>query len=713
MTGWWTEPLRAVTLEFPASNVATLDVKGIVDETHRGAVNTLCVFSIGYYPGGTAFYQSKIAPHYPGLGERDLLAEAIEAGHRNGQKIIAYVASIWGDRKMYTAHRDWAQKKADGSTTSWDEAYNSVAMCPNSPYRRYFASVVGEISEHYAVDGFYFDEPSFQSWCSCDNCRKKFKSETGYDLPTREAWGEQVFQSFITWRYVQINRWRQELYQAVSRPDRCIFFQGAFPLGVLSGDPIKIAGAQFVNPYQERFGVDWPVPLAHATYLPDTARLGDILHFELYRRPVHEPLWWYGVTLRYGQSIGKGKQVLTLSMMGQTPFDLHGLPEAELHLSIAEILASGGAPLFARYYPDHVDQPAWDIVYDALREARRLEPYLKERRSLKYAALLFSQPTADRFDQVKEIPAHMSCMKGFAKALLQRHILFDVITDEDIVDGLDGYKVLILPNASCLSSAAREAIRSFVARGGGLVASYESGRYDEIGQPAPGDDLAGVFGLHYEGQEAGWHGFDEYMRLTEDGCTIFGNLANRPIPTGGAQVYVVPDSARVAAQVMGGAAVHYGPLSEGVGPAVILTHDYREGRAVFFAMPLGNHYLEFGTPAHRDLIAEAVLWAANGQPPARLEGAPMTVALTAYRGRDGWLVVHLVNSILEEAICPIDESLPTPPFTLELALECAPQKVSSAVTGESLSWSFDAGKLSIQIPPLKYHLVVLIEKNRT
>ena len=41
MSNWWDEPLRAVTLEFPAADVATIDVKGIVDETRRGRVNTL------------------------------------------------------------------------------------------------------------------------------------------------------------------------------------------------------------------------------------------------------------------------------------------------------------------------------------------------------------------------------------------------------------------------------------------------------------------------------------------------------------------------------------------------------------------------------------------------------------------------------------------------------------------------------------------------
>ena len=136
---WWRQPLRAVTLEFPAADVATIDVAAIVDETARGRTNLLCVFATGYYPGGAAFYPSKMTPTYPGLNGRDLVQETIDAARTHGQKVIAYVASIWGGRDLYFAHPDWAQRKANGVVTSWDDDYTSVAMCPNSPYRAHLA----------------------------------------------------------------------------------------------------------------------------------------------------------------------------------------------------------------------------------------------------------------------------------------------------------------------------------------------------------------------------------------------------------------------------------------------------------------------------------------------------------------------------------------------------------------------------------------------
>ena len=145
---WWEKPLRVVVLEYPASDVGKLNIKEIIDETTRGAINTLVSFSIGYYPGGAAFYQSKIAPHHPGIGKRDLLAETIEYGHKNRQKVMAHMSTIWGGGKLYEDHPDWAQRRANGDLSSWDDELKTVAMCPNSPYREYLNSLVLDCPKH-------------------------------------------------------------------------------------------------------------------------------------------------------------------------------------------------------------------------------------------------------------------------------------------------------------------------------------------------------------------------------------------------------------------------------------------------------------------------------------------------------------------------------------------------------------------------------------
>ena len=709
MADWWDSPLRAVTLEFPASDVSTIDVKAIVDETHRGDVNALVVFATGYYPGGTAFYQSKIAPHYSGLGSRDLLAEAIEAAHANGQKVIAYLASIWGNRDLYMKHPDWAQRKADGRVTSWDDEYNSVAMDPLSPYREYFASIVREIGANYQVDGFYFDEPSYQSWSASRACCRAFEAEFGLPLPTREKWDDPVFQNFLSWRYDQIAEWRRSLYDAAKRDERCIFFQSAFPLAALRSEPYRLSGVSSLNSfYQGRFAVEWHVPMAHADDMARTAQTGDIVHMELYRASVGEPLWWYGVALRYMQAIAKQKQILVLSMMAQSPFELYGLGEAELRLSCAEILANNGALLFARYYPDRVDQPAWERVYAQFARAKALERYLRNRKSIPYAALLYSQTAVERFDYRDGKPSHLGELKGFAKALLQNKILFDVITEADLAEGLEQYKVLILPNASCLSMQAKAAVRQFAVRGGGVIASYEAGMYDAAGHRSSCDDLADVFGVEYTDESLPFQ-FDVYMQMADSHGLPTAIPKGKRIPTVGMQVVVRPEGARPAAQVRGSSVVHYGPLSDVAGPPVVLTNELSGGgRSALFTIPVGLRYLEFGIGDFRNLIAETVAWAAGHKAPVRVHNGGDALAVTAFT-QENRTLIHLVNSVRDETRLPINETAVSRNLRLEVDLDMLPQTVRAYGDDAEVSWEASHRTLAIQISEVRYSVLLVIE----
>ena len=271
---------------------------------------------------------------------------------------------------------------------------------------------------------------------------------------------------------------------------------------------------------------------------------------------MREPLWWYGISLRYGQSIGRGKQILTLNMMTQTPFAQYGLPEEEIRLSIAEILANTGSPQFARYYPDRADQEAWDHVYASFKKVKDIESYLENRESMKYAAVLYSQSSLDRFDHLGNKPAHLDCLKGFSKALLQEHLLFDIITEADL-DRLGEYRVLVLPNVSCLTAEAKASIRQFVSQGGGLVASYEAGMYDEAGWRQPADDFSEMFGFTYSPEPLQFGGFDVYMRLAGEHELPVEHSTGKLIPTGGIQMGVMPDSAQVVASTLGSACLLY------------------------------------------------------------------------------------------------------------------------------------------------------------
>ena len=450
--------------------------------------------------------------------------------------------------------------------------------------------------------------------------------------------------------------------------------------------------------------------MAHADDMARTAATGDIVHMELYRASVGEPLWWYGVALRYVQSIAKGKQILVLSMMAQSPFrSLRAWAKRNCACRQPSCWRTiARAPLFARYYPDQVDQAAWARVYERFAEAEALAPYLRDRQSIPYVALLYSQTSVERFDYRDGKPSHLGEIKGFAKALLQEKILFDVITEADLCAGIGQYQVLILPNASCLSAKCKAAVRAFVAAGGGVIASYETGMYDDTGQRDGPDDLARVLGVQYSGETLPFE-LDIYMQMTAAHQLPVDMPAGKRLPTMGMQVVVEPEGAQAVAHVQGASEVHYGPLVDKIGPPVVLTNTSGgNGKSVLFTTPIGVRYLEFGIPDFRKLIAFAVNWTAATPSPVRVRNASDVLAVTAFKQGERTLI-HLVNSIRDETRLPINETIPSTDIEIEIDLDISVKSVVARGDETDVSWVSDGATLRVKVAKISYHVLLVIE----
>ena len=151
------------------------------------------------------------------------------------------------------------------------------------------------------------------------------------------------------------------------------------------------------------------------------------------------------------------------------------------------------------------------------------EPFTREAKSLKWAAMLVGESsrllyglsgartevplgawigsgvdTPDRGKLVpgeRRMPAHMESAVGVFRALMEDHLPLDIIIEPDVenAETLRQYKVLILPNAACLSAKALETIRGFVKEGGGLVAMHESSLCNEFGDRRADFGLADLY----------------------------------------------------------------------------------------------------------------------------------------------------------------------------------------------------------------------------
>lgn len=129
------------------------------------------------------------------------------------------------------------------------------------------------------------------------------------------------------------------------------------------------------------------------------------------------------------------------------------------------------------------DDPAVDKgrtspeTFDAIGEVVRnlVEPYgpalLAGRPASAQTAVLLSGTALTLGGSPKLVGYPNEQVLPFCSLLAMNHVPFDVLFDQDVVSGkLDGYKLLVMPQAGALTRAMAERIRSFVSRGGAVIA---------------------------------------------------------------------------------------------------------------------------------------------------------------------------------------------------------------------------------------------------
>jgi hypothetical protein len=290
--------------------------------------------------------------------------------------------------------------------------------------------------------------------------------------------------------------------------------------------------------------------------------------------------------------------------------------------------------------------------------------------------------------------------------------------------------VLILPDLAAMSEAQCRAVRHFVEGGGSVVASANSGRYDEWGEPREDFPLGDLLGIHHTGVRLGvegqpssdWevHSGHTYLRLpsgeTSRHLIVAGFDETDILAFGGTlqQVELLPGSEVVATYVP--AFPIYPPefswmrIPETEVPAIVAREHPSGGRTVYLAADVDRCYGRRGLPDHGDLLANAVCWAARDLFPLRVEG-PGYVDGHLYRQK-GRLIVHLVNlSGCNAWPAYLEEHLPVGPLRVSVRLEgdFTPGSAQLRVVGTPVDLHIGGGWATVELPTLVDHELILFE----
>jgi hypothetical protein len=341
--------------------------------------------------------------------------------------------------------------------------------------------------------------------------------------------------------------------------------------------------------------------------------------------------------------------------------------------------------------------------------------------------------------QVEE--RYLANVFGFFRAALEEHLPLTLVNDWNLTaDDLAAYKVLVLPNAACLDDRQCAAVEKFVARGGGLVASLDTGLCDEFGTPSKAPALAEVLGVRYKGLAVVaesddkldenfartlppeyWQkrkGVWDFKRLDVPDSVLASDrlaalIGNGPVTFKGPVARVEP---------LAGAAVHATVRPKDVAAAVelpaVVANRYGSGRAIYFAAGLdAAHYL-LSYPYHRVVLARAVRAAAGGEPPVRVT-APMCVhAVPVRQEKDGRrLVVHLFNDVSTtaghghpaEEVPLREEVLPIHDIRVAFDRAYGVKKVALQPGDRALPVETVGGEDRVTVPRLDVHAMVVAE----
>lgn len=146
---------------------------------------------------GLCLFPSEVGYRHSITYKRDIFGETVAALRKRGIGVVGYLNSWCSEGARM--HPDWQVRSSNGFVNGDSSRFG--VCCINSPYRDMFHALVYEMVSKYDIDGLWVDMVGF--WpadCTCAYCRRKYKKQTGYDLPKTINWSDDNLLSYSRFR---------------------------------------------------------------------------------------------------------------------------------------------------------------------------------------------------------------------------------------------------------------------------------------------------------------------------------------------------------------------------------------------------------------------------------------------------------------------------------------------------------------------------------
>ncbi len=692
--GWFSRPMRWAQLTLVEDDPGKYDPAFWLDYFQRTHSDAACL-SAG---GCVAYYPTAIPLHYRSqwLGNRDAFGELAAGCRKLGMVVVARTDPHAAHQDVFDAHPDWIAVDASGQKRRHSVMPELWFTCALGPYNfQFMTEVTREIVSRYPVDGVFSNRWAGSGMCYCEHCRENFHAAAGLDLPRTNDPRNPSRRAYLAWRQQRLfelwHLWDAEIRRI--NPAACYIPNCGG--GALSDLDMKTVGS-----------------LAPILFADRQARRG-----------LMAP-WANGKNAKEYRSTMGSKPVGGIFSVGvEEPYRWKDSVQdgPEIRLWALDGIANGIRPWFTKFGGTLYDRRWLRVVEELYGWHYRNQRYLRQERSLARVGLVYSQQTAQFYGGERAQQKVEDHTLGYYQALVEARIPFEMVHDQ-LLDAAHtaSLQVLVFPNIAALSDGQCGQIREFVARGGGLVATYETSLYDERGERRRDFGLADLFGASFDGDiDARMQ--NSYLRLETDP----GAGKRHPILAGLEDTQrIINGVSRVHTRAAAGA---YAPLTlipsypdlpmEEVFPRVPKTdipelhvRQAGRGRVVYFPWDIDRTFWEILAADHGKLLRNAVDWAANEPRPVTVAG-PGVLDVAVWRQKDSMTVhlVNLTNSMMMKG--PLREFIPTPPQQVAVRLPegSRAKQVQLLVSGQPPRVTESNGVVSLTIATIVDHEVVAID----
>lgn len=703
---WFEGPMRWAQLTLVENDPGSFDPDVWLDYFRRVQAQGACLSAGGY----VAYYPTEIPLHHRSawLGDRDPFGDLVAGSREMEMTVLARTDPHAVHQDVADAHPDWIAVDAEGNPRRHWSTPDAWVTCALGPYNFDFMTEVHrEIVARYDVQGIFSNRWAGHGICYCDHCRRNFRDATGLALPRKQSLDDQNWRAYILWREARLfalaDHWDAAINDA--RPGaRYIPNSGG---GALSGLDMTALSARVPILFadkQARSGILTPW---------SSGKNAKEFRAAFGRKPIGG-IFSVGLEERYRwkDSVQSG---------------------AELRVWVADQIANGMRPWFTKFSGRIYDDRWLDVVADIYAWHAAHERYLRDGVPLARVGVVYSQQTAAFYGGAHARAKVEDPILGVYQALIEARVPFEMVHDRRMdAESLAPFKTLLLPNIAALSDEQCAQLRDFVARGGSLVATFETSLYDEVGHRRDTFGLRDLFGVDFDAAPAaGVQGplKNTYLNL-EHGSPLASELltgletAQRMI-YGAHRVHVRPYDDLPLQPLTLVPPYPDLPMEEvyprephtampGIvcraGLATMPDQGSEAGRVVYVPWDLARIFWEVLNVDHGKLLANAVRWATGEPQPVDVEG-PGVLDVTIWRLPQA-LTVHLVNLTNPMLMRgPIREHLPVGPQIVRMRLsdDAVPVRVRFLRSGAEADFEVTDRILTVVVPQIVDHEVIAMD----